>query len=193
MLLSLPRQRALHANHANQGMTLIEVMVSVFVLTLCTWMLSTTLMASAHHAETKRERALAVASAANLLEHMHAIPFEQLFARFNENPLDDPKGPQTAPGAHFAVDGLSALASDTDGFVGRVYIPAVDNDLREDTLDEMLGLPRDLNGDLFIDADDHSHDYIVLPVVIKVEWQGMSGRRTFSLETVLSGIRRHDQ
>ncbi|MBL6721157.1 MAG: prepilin-type N-terminal cleavage/methylation domain-containing protein, partial [Planctomycetes bacterium] len=41
---------------ARRGMTLVEVMVSVFVLTLCTWMLSTTLMASARHAENKRER-----------------------------------------------------------------------------------------------------------------------------------------
>ena len=194
MLLSSSRRSALlHRVRSNQGMTLIEVMVSVLVLTLCTWMLSTTLMASAHHADSKRERALAVNSATNLLEYLHALPFDQVFALYNESPEDDPLGPGTAPGSHFPVEGLEPLLKDADGFVGRLLLPSPGPSLREDTDNKRLGLPRDLNGDLNVDEEDHGGDYLILPLVIEVEWQGSAGRRIFNLETILSGIGRHDQ
>ena len=193
-MLLLPLQRgALHSERSRQGMTLIEVMVSILILTLCTWMLSTTLMASAHHADAKRERALAVAGATNLLEHLHALPFEKVFALYNESPEDDPQHPGAAPGAHFHIVGLEATPADQDGHVGRIQLPSPGPALLEDTEDERLGLPRDLDGDLFIDQKDHAENYMVLPLLIEVEWQGSAGRRVFRLQTILSGIGRYDQ
>jgi hypothetical protein len=44
-----------------------------------------------------------------------------------------------------------------------------------------------------VDEEDHGGDYLVLPLGIEVEWQGSAGRRLFNLETILSGIGRHDQ
>jgi hypothetical protein len=169
-------------------MTLVEVMVSVFVLTLCTWMLSTTLMASARHAENKRERAWAVEAATNVVEQMHGLPFDEVFARYNESASDDPE--DGVPGPHFLVEGLSPSESDGDGFVGRVWLPGEGPTLREDLDLPELGLPRDLNGDLVVDDLDHAADHRVLPVVVEVAWTSGGGERRFRVETLLSQLER---
>jgi len=59
-------------------------------------------------------------------------------------------------------------------------------ELREDYVDEELGMPRDLNGDSIIDAEDHKEDYILLPMVIRVEWAGRHGPRTYEIHTMLA-------
>lgn len=51
--------------------------------------------------------------------------------------------------------------------------------------DERLGMPRDLNGDSIIDDLDHSQDYIILPVRVRVEWQGNHGSRSLEICTML--------
>lgn len=62
--------------------------------------------------------------------------------------------------------------------------------LREDFEDEELGLPRDLNGDNILDDLDHADDYLILPVRIRLEWQGVAGTRRFELFTMLCDVRR---
>ena len=62
-------------------------------------------------------------------------------------------------------------------------------ELREDYHDPELGLPRDLNGDSIIDAEDHAEDYILLPVLIRVEWAGRFGPRTYDTHTMLAEFR----
>ena len=178
----------LSSPRARRGMTLVEVMVSVFVLTLCTWMLSTTLMASARHAENKRERAWAVEAATNLVERMHGLPFEEVFARYNASTADDPD--EACPGPHFPVEGLAPTPDDEDGFVGRVWLPGPGPELREDLDLLELGLPRDLNGDLVVDAADHADDHRLLPVMVEVCWSSGGGLRRFRVETVLSSLER---
>ena len=61
---------------------------------------------------------MAVDGAMNRIEQMHAVPFDDLYALFNQSGDDDPGGVGTAPGAHFDVPGLSARANDPDGKVG---------------------------------------------------------------------------
>lgn len=167
-------------------MTLIEVMVSVLVLTLCSWMLSTTLMASSRHAENKRQQAYASEACFNLLEDLHALSFREVFARYNADPSDDPEGPGTSPGAHFIVLGLDARIDDEDGFVGRIHLPSAGPGLFEDGEDSSLEMPRDLNGDLLIDGRDHKGDYEVLPIAVEVEWSSAGADRRFFVETVLA-------
>jgi hypothetical protein len=57
--------------------------------------------------------------------------------------------------------------------------------LREDVVDAGLGMPRDLDGDGVIDGADHEANYTLLPIRVRVQWRGVSGVRTFDLETVL--------
>ncbi len=63
-------------------------------------------------------------------------------------------------------------------------------ELREDYQDEELSLPRDLNGDSILDSLDHSDDYILLPILIRVKWQGRYGPRVYEVYTMLAEYRK---
>ena len=58
--------------------------------------------------------------------------------------------------------------------------------LREDYVDERMGMPRDLNGDSLIDELDHADDYTVLPVHVEIEWRGTFGPRRLDLYTQIA-------
>lgn len=185
---ALPRRVARRA--ARAGMTLIEVMVAVVVLTVCVSLLSNTIAATVAQGVANRERALAVEAAQNIAEDMRRADFGEIYALYNQDPSDDPHGEGTAPGAHFAVEGLTVRPGDQDGFVGRIIMPSVAAVLREDLEVPALGMPRDLDGDHVIDKADHSDDYIVLPVSIRIEWTGRIGQRQFELTTMFADFTR---
>ena len=92
----------------------------------------------------------------------------------------------TAPGSNFAVVGLSAWDDDADVLAGEVILPSGLAVLREDTENPVLSMPRDLNADLMIDDQDHARDYVVLPVTVRVAWQGKAGRRSFEMSTMFA-------
>jgi hypothetical protein len=169
-------------------MTMAEVMIAVAIMTLCVSLLSRTISSTAVHTAAKREKAIAVEAAKNVLEDMHNLPFGELFARYNADPTDDPGGPGTAEGPGIEVPLLTPRPDDGDGFVGEVILPASDAVLLENVTVKELGLPRDLNGDSQIDAVDHAGDYIVLPVTVRMEWTGRGGARTFELTTMFADL-----
>ncbi|MFT5049681.1 MAG: hypothetical protein ACI8QZ_001074 [Chlamydiales bacterium] len=171
-------------------MTLTEIMVSMMVMTVSVYILSTTITATIAHSAGKRERIKAVEAVRSLLEEMRSLPCGELFARYNDDPADDADGPGTAPGRHFSVLGLDSQKNDADGFVGEVIMSAVSAPLREDAVNSSLGLPRDLNGDALIDDADHAEDYILLPVHIRVEWSGHVGEREFEMFTMFADLRK---
>tara|TARA_R110002072_G_scaffold65778_19_gene162322 strand:+ start:3860 stop:4384 length:525 start_codon:yes stop_codon:yes gene_type:complete len=171
-------------------MTLLEVMVALVILTVSTYMLSSTIMAAVAHAEIKRERALAVEAAMNTLEAMRAHPFSDLHALYNDDPADDPGGAGTAPGSGFVAVGLDPITDDADGLVGRILLPSMGATMFEHLEVADLGMPRDLDGDLQIDRDDHAQDYMILPVKVFIEWEGGSGRRVFEMSTMFSEMRK---
>jgi type II secretory pathway pseudopilin PulG len=174
-------------------MTLVEVMVAVVILTVSVAMLSSTITATMAHSDDKFERQLAVEAAMNMLERMRAEPFDELFARYNSFAGDDPGGAGTAPGTHFDVPGLDPWSDDADGLVGVVLVPGAGPTLIEQGVFQLHGLPRDLNGDLLVDDLDHADDYIILPVHVRVAWQGASGRRTFEMGTMLAHLEKFKQ
>lgn len=175
-------------------MTLIEVMVAITITTISVYLLSSTITASIAHTEVKRERTMAVAAAMNLIERMHSEPFGDLFALYNDDPDDDPGGPGTAPGKVFDVQGLELRNPDESmGPVGEVIMSSSTAELREDTEMESLSMPRDLNGDLLIDEVDHSDDYIVLPVTVRITWTGRAGRRSFDMSTMLAKLEKVEE
>lgn len=130
-------------------------------------------------------------------ETMRNERFRDLVRLYNSDPFDDPNGPGTAPGHLFRVDGLTAMP-DAEGFVGEIILPTLnvgtevlpEIHVREDIVDADLGLPRDLNGDSVIDAEDHGEDFTVLPVVLRFRWQGRNGPRVFQAVTLLSEFTR---
>ena len=173
-----------------RGITLVEVMIAVVILTVCCGMLTNTIVATVTHSQVKREQAVAVEAARGVIEDMHNGEFPFLFALYNADPTDDPAGEGTAPGKHFDVPGLDAAVDDLDGLVGEVILTAEAAPMLETTEWEELGLPRDLNGDLEIDDEDHSGDYLVLPVKVLLRWEGRAGIRQFEMSTMLADIRK---
>lgn len=170
---------------ARAGLTLIELMVSMSISLIAMAMFSSALIATSRMGAEKRLTTIAANAARNAIESMRAQAHAERFARFNADASDDPDGAGTAPGCHFAVDGLSARPDDGDGFVGQIVMPTIGRELREDAVDERLGLPRDLDGDTLVDKLDHAADYVILPVMVQVEWQGVSGPRRLEMHSML--------
>jgi hypothetical protein len=170
------------------GMTLIELAVGMAVLLTGVLGFGQTLVCiERSHART-RETGRAVEAARFVLERVQAEAFPEAFRRFNGDPSDDPGGVGTAPGANFRVEGLNAVPGDADGLPGEVIFPTrlgMPGILREDIDDVNLQMPRDLSGDGVIDGADHSTDYRILPLIVRVRWRGTSGNGVVELRTML--------
>jgi len=67
--------------------------------------------------------------------------------------------------------------------MGAVAFPVVAVDGAFELREDIAG--RDLNGDGVIDGEDHATDYKILPVTVKVEWDGARGEREFEIQTIL--------
>lgn len=194
------------------------MIITLTIVVVAAGILSRTLVGTGSMRAVSRETALAMEGARTVIETMRGKPFGDLWQLYNEDPFDDPGGPGTAPGARFVVEGLETVPGD-GGFVGRIEFPAMLTEtlvaggnqggltkggqtgeggsplteihwqLREDVVDERLGLPRDLNGDHVIDNLDHGDDYLILPVRITVTWNGVHGIRSTSIHTMLAEMR----
>lgn len=168
------------------GFTLLELMISSTVFLLVAGAVVIALVISSALNMTNRETALASRAAQSVIEELKATAFDEIYARYNDTAADDPGG--TAPGSGFAVAGLAAQEGDADGFVGAIVFPGTGTALHEDGDDVELGLPRDLDGDGAVDADDHAGDYRILPLRVVIRWNGQNGARTFELVTVLTDL-----
>ncbi len=176
-------------------MTLIELVLVLGILALAFGMLASTLMANSRQRSINRDSALAAEAARGVFEEMMNADFDVIFALYNSDPSDDPGGAGSAPGSRFDVPGLSPLPNSPDGMEGLVVVPqlkvAADEwALREDFVDDEMGMPRDLNGDSIIDALDHRRDYLLLPVRVELEWQGRFGPRKMSVSVMLADVRK---
>ena len=171
-----------------RGLTLIEVLIAVSVFAIAIGAVSTSLVNTSSLRSANRETTIASDAAESMLENVAAQDFEDVFVLFNRNPKDDPDGEGTAPGCYFDVDLIDARRDDPDGFVGEILFPGDGLELREDANDPALGLPRDLNGDSVIDGLDHSADYILLPVRVRLEWRGLTGNGSMEFLTTLARL-----
>lgn len=140
-----------------------------------------------------RESALALRAMKRTLETVQGgeVEFEDLFRAYNADPSDDPGGPGTAPGANFAVAGLEPRPGDADRAAGRIEFPSPEGRpdmLREDLTAELFGLEvdHDLDGDGVVDDANHAGNYLLLPVLVRVEWTGSSGTESRALRTFLA-------
>lgn len=175
-----------HRSEQEGGWTFVEVMIALVVLTVGVVSFLVSLTSSMQLSAVGHERDRATNAARQILEEMRTQTFSRIFSLYNEDVNDDPGGVGTAPGADFDVAGLKAKAADGDGKPGEIIFPVAGTELREDIADTLLGMPRDLNADAVIDAVDHAGDYLVLPVVIRVEWVGIAGEETLEIRTLLT-------
>ena len=179
-----------HPPVVRRGLTLVEVMVALTVLTVSVYLLSSTITTVMMHGESKRERTIAVDAVMNQIEVMRSQKFEDLLALYNADIFDDPGTPGSAPGVGFAVFGLDPVEGDADGLPGRVWMPSQTAQLMENVNLPELSMPRDLDGNLRVDTQDHAEDYIVLPVRVQVEWSGRGGDRSFEMSTMFAKLKK---
>ncbi len=178
------------AKRSRAGFALVEVMMAAVVLTVAISGLSASILVAMSLNRVNRDTAIAQQAARRTLEEITSRTFSETFAAYNANVGDDAGLMSAAPGANFAVQGLRTLPGDADGLCGRVIFPTQlvggVEQLREDVVDAELGMPLDLNGDLgVIDGLDHAANYRLLPVRVRVEWQGAIGPRHVDMETIL--------
>jgi type II secretory pathway pseudopilin PulG len=175
-----------------RGFAFAELVVVMAVMLVAVSIFSSTVVSTARQRNINRENAIAADAARTAIELMRNEDFDKRYALFNPDPMDDPDGPGTAPGALFAVPGLNVIPGTLGNMAGRIELPVVDTSgmggpfqLREDVVDPEMGLPRDLSGDSVVDSADHALDYMLLPVRVTIEWQGVTGRRRFQMFSLL--------
>jgi hypothetical protein len=180
-----------------RGLALIEVAIAFPIVLIALGMLVQMLGSGVRLRLSGSEAWAASCAAQTVLESMRNEDFRSLVALYNSDPLDDPGGPGTAPGNRFVVDDLTPLPGAPRGTIGEVFLPLLNTgsevapvfEVREDIALPDLGLPRDLNGDAVIDANDHRADYSLLPVEIELRWLCSGGPRLLRITTILSELR----
>ena len=176
-------ERARAASRAEAGMTILEILITMVVLLIAVLGTLGSISSFAVLGDSSRETNLAYLEAQRMIERMQSGVFREVFVRFNDTTADDPAG-GVSPGSDFDVPGLNVQEGDPAGKPVRTP-PAQPGSLFEFTNDADLGLPRDLNADGVVDLANHADDYTILPVRVRVEWQGQSGNRFIELQTYM--------
>jgi hypothetical protein len=171
------------------GFTVLEVLIASSAMLVALLGFSQAMIAAMRAEALTREQNRATEGARAMLEELRNGDFRDLFRQFNALAADDLAGPGTAPGPNFAVPGLAPVVGDPDGLVGEIVFPVdpgAPGLLREDLLLPELGSPLDMNADGASDANDHSADYLLLPVLVRVRWRGPAGTTQVELHTWLA-------
>jgi type II secretory pathway pseudopilin PulG len=158
------------------AITLVEVLVSLSVLTVGFLSLVATIAQNSRLQRVTHEKHIAVAGAESILEDLRRSDFREI--------LDD-FGPSGTPGPGFDLVGLNALADDVDGHVG--HISFILDETAVDSVAAAFELPRDLNGDGDSCDSNVSAGYRILPIRIIVEWTGAGGESRIEVRAVLTG------
>ncbi len=179
------------------GFTTLEVSMAMGVMGIGALAAASLLVSSITLESGNRGNLAAVSSVRNVVETVESTPFEEIFKRFNTDPADDPLGAGTAEGNEFYFvfgksSKLERVLSPTGnaGTVFRVQIRFPTDAfgrLAEGTAPLTTGMPTDLNNDGFVMVGaDTAGDYKVLPMRIRVSWQGPSGTEDMVFHRVLS-------
>lgn len=174
---------------SKRGLSLVEIAVTLSVLITVLTGFSQALVSSMVASQAARETAVATDAARAVMESLQATNFQSVF-QANNSVADDDPGVGTLRLAGFEVEGLPPRPGDADGLCGEILFPEElvggASELREDLVDSVLTMPRDLNGDGVIDSADHSSDYQILPVVVRVDWRGAAGNSRVQFRTILA-------
>ena len=144
------------------GSALADALIAMIILTVAVGTLAGTVSWGLRLRATNEETAIAERAARDILANLRSVPFDQALATWSAAP-------------DVTVAALNAQPDDPDGRVAEIRLPLVGGQLREDQDLPNLGFPRDLNGDGIVDAADHSGDYVILPVTVRLAWRGMAG------------------
>ena len=169
-----------------RGFSLLEMMIAMSMFAA----VATAMMVCFSHASlsdvTSAENVKARAAATRIMDSIRdysSTSFETTYAYFNDNPYDDPDGYHTAPGNSSIVEELN---SPNGTAFARIEFPEVNSQLREDTDNAELGMPRDLDADGVVGINPVNGTYKLLPVKVVISWSGVGGKREYSVVTVIT-------
>jgi hypothetical protein len=174
---------------------LVELVVALPIMALALTLFLGATSAAKEVRHVQRQNTVVAEEVRIVLERMRNEDWSEIYALYNEDPADDPGGAGTAPGKLFSIAGLGPPGGVEGEPVGEILMPALNHPmhgwlLREDRKNELLGMPRDLNGDELVDMYDHRGDYTLLPILVRVIWQGPCGERRMEVHTVMTEYQR---
>lgn len=168
-----PRRRG----NARQGFAIADAVVAMLLLTVAIGGLAGSVAYGLRLHRTNREAAIAEQAARAILADLRSVPFEDVFATFAADP-------------DIEVEGLNPRPDDADGMVAELVFPTTEMggplQLHEDADIPALGCPRDLDGQDGIEAGDQSGEYIILPVLLRLEWRGAGGDASQTYHAMLT-------
>ena len=156
------------------GFTLLEVMISITIAAIAIVGSYSAFIAFDQMRVMNRSKLKAVEAAKAKLEEMNSVgDIIDIFTTY-----------KAAAESNFTIAGLNARDDDADGMAGQIVFPMSGTALSETADVPELSMPQDLNldGDA---ADAVVTDYVVLPVMIEIEWKDASGDQSYRLVTML--------
>ena len=179
-------RRSLPGAKLRGGFGLVDICVALFVLSASLGVLVSAVFSGIRLARSDEETAVASQALRSALARIGSLPPREAFAILNAEKADDIAGQTSA--AYLALE--ESLLGDSSGqaVTIQVVFPVQDDlpgVLREDLELPALGMPRDLDGDGEIDSADHSGDVVLLPVLLRLEWEGAAGLQSLQLATIL--------
>lgn len=170
------------------GFSILEMSVAVSVVAFGALGALSLTLSSMRLDEGNRQTVAAISAVRQVVETVETVPFEEVFARFNSNPADDPFGAGSAEGGEFHFvygDNDNVLPSiDPDLTVGTVFTVNITfptnakGELVEGATPLAPGLSTDLDNDgRVIRGTNVRNSYRVLPVRAEVHWQGQVERQ----------------
>jgi len=194
-----------------RGSTILSAVASMAVLGIVSLGTLSSMVSSNSLEKENRETAMGTAAARTAMEEISAIAFEDVFSMFNDDPMDDPEGPYTAPGGTVELSSTSTYEAYPSGMYAvqigsepqpsteflaeradlnmtvQIIFPTLANGTLSESAPALFeGMPTDLDGDGKYTTGTVELDYKILPVVVRVTWQGVRGTKTISIPRILT-------
>ncbi len=203
--LGCPRPVCHVRPRGERGILLLEVILAILVIAVATLGSASMTLSGSNLSKANISAADATNVLRQLVEELEAVAFEEIYARFNADPSDDPDGPNTALGSEFTLTpGHRRALLDMSGSPGS---SDAESNVRRTDFDVEFWFPEDVNGVLSeqviaplwgsqswdIDGDgtagnagDRRQDYKLLPVAIRVTWTDPDGLHTVQAVRLLT-------
>jgi type II secretory pathway pseudopilin PulG len=152
------------------GLTLVEAAVSMTILAVALLSLWGSMIYGSRTMSAAEERKQALNIAQGKLEELKSRSLDQLIAVY---------GPSGSEGDTFSAAGID---EDADRALGRIVFYTDETD---DTTGAGLGFPMDLNGDGDSNDKDVSVGFTLLPVKVRVTWEGALGTQFVDVTSIL--------
>ncbi len=196
----------------SRGFSAVEVLCGMSVMFVGLLSLAGSTATGMATMQTNQESAQALRAARCFIEGMQVgdVPFETLFVAYarDTRTAEVAEETQSTGGAggllgglvkkatgtlsrttepllsrEFAVPELTPALDAVNASIGELRFPTADGPEGPELREDVAG--RDLNADGVIDTEDHSHDYVILPVTVRIEWKGARGARHVELNSLL--------